>query len=75
MKHELEEVLSELSEMLEGELREELQHIERTPDIKKDIKMAMAACDAILSQFDHICNVRSAHMGKLFSEFEALLDL
>jgi hypothetical protein len=35
----------------------------------------MAACDAILSQFSHLCEVRSGHLGKLFADFDKLADM
>lgn len=34
----------------------------------------MAACDAALSQFSHICDQRPAHLNKLLVQFEQLLD-
>jgi|JI9StandDraft_2_1071091.scaffolds.fasta_scaffold536594_2 hypothetical protein len=53
--------------MFERKAKDELQHLERISETKREIKVAIAACDAVLEQFNYICYLRPPHVTKLLS--------
>jgi hypothetical protein len=50
--------VGKLADMMDTKLKVELYNIDKTAEIKKDLKTAMASCDAVLWNFDYICEQR-----------------